>query len=105
MNRPAFQLADKRGINRYGWATVPMDESLAQIAIDLSGRPAFVFNVPFKGESIGAFPVELIEEFFKAFSTSGKLNLHITVPYDNNNHHTRICKSRHHQRYWQNGQR
>src|SRR5437588_7066766 len=50
-------LADKRGIHRYGWAIVPMDESLAQVAIDLSGRPAFVFNVNFTGETIGKFPV------------------------------------------------
>src|SRR6059058_6668007 len=49
-------LGDKRGIARYGWAIVPMDESLAQVALDLSGRAAFVFNVPFKGGSIGAFP-------------------------------------------------
>lgn len=80
-------LADKRGIYRYGWAIVPMDESLAQVAVDLSGRPAFVFNVPFKGELIGLFSVELVEEFFKAFSTSAKINLHITVPYGSNNHH------------------
>src|SRR4051812_28434859 len=52
-------LADKRGIFRYGWAIVPMDESLAQVAIDLSGRPAFVFQVKFKGPQIGEFPVEL----------------------------------------------
>jgi len=80
-------IGDKRGICRYGWAIVPMDESLAQVAIDLSGRPAFVFNVPFKGELIGMFPTELIEEFFKAFATSAKLNLHVTVPYGTNNHH------------------
>jgi imidazoleglycerol-phosphate dehydratase len=80
-------LADKRGIYRYGWAIVPMDESLAQVAIDLSGRPTFVFNVPFKGERIGKFAVELVEEFFKALATSAKLNLHISVPYGSNNHH------------------
>ncbi|MDB5174870.1 MAG: Imidazoleglycerol-phosphate dehydratase [Phycisphaerales bacterium] len=80
-------LGDKRGIQRYGWAIVPMDESLAQVAIDLSGRPAFVFNVQFKGEAIGAFPVELVEEFFKAVATTAKLNLHVTVPYGTNNHH------------------
>lgn len=80
-------LADKRGIYRYGWAIVPMDESLAQVAIDLSGRPAFVFNVQFKGDLIGQFPVELVEEFFKAFATTAKINLHITVPYGSNNHH------------------
>ncbi|HEY8666339.1 MAG TPA: imidazoleglycerol-phosphate dehydratase HisB [Tepidisphaeraceae bacterium] len=80
-------LGDKRGIHRYGWAIVPMDETLAQVAIDLSGRPAFVFRVTFSGETIGQFPVELVEEFFKAFATSAKMNLHITVPYGVNNHH------------------
>ena len=80
-------LGDKKGIYRYGWAIVPMDESLAQVAIDLSGRPAFVFNVQFKGSMIGTFPVELVEEFFKAVATNAKMNLHITVPYGTNNHH------------------
>jgi imidazoleglycerol-phosphate dehydratase len=80
-------LGDKRGIQRYGWAIVPMDESLAQVAIDLSGRPAFVFRVDFKGEAIGAFPVELIEEFFKALAVNAKMNLHVFVPYGTNNHH------------------
>src|SRR3954471_22196626 len=78
-------VGDKRGINRYGWAIVPMDESLAEVAIDLSGRPAFVFNVQFRGGLIGTFPTELIEEFFKAFANSAKLNLHVTVPYGTNN--------------------
>jgi len=80
-------LGDKKGIHRYGWAIVPMDESLAQVAIDLSGRPAFVWNVGFPGESIGQFPVELINEFFKALATSGVMNYHVTVPYGSNNHH------------------
>src|ERR1700709_1883716 len=80
-------LGDKRGIYRYGWANVPMDESLAQVAIDLSGRPAFVYKVPFKGETIGSFATELVEEFFKAVATTAKLNLHVAVPYGSNNHH------------------
>jgi imidazoleglycerol-phosphate dehydratase len=80
-------LREKRGIYRYGWAIVPMDESLAQVAIDLSGRSAFVFRVEFKGESIGSFPVELVEEFFRALCTNAKMNLHIAVPYGGNNHH------------------
>src|SRR3982750_2637598 len=80
-------LGEKTGIYRYGWAIVPMDESLAQVAIDLSGRPAFVFNVKFPPATIGAFPVELGEEFFKSVATSAKMNLHITVPYGSNNHH------------------
>jgi imidazoleglycerol-phosphate dehydratase len=80
-------LGEKRGIYRYGWAIVPMDESLAQVAIDLSGRPAFVFNASFSGSLIGAFPVELVEEFFKAVATNAKMNLHVNVPYGANNHH------------------
>ena len=80
-------VGDKKGIYRYGWAILPMDESLAQVALDLSGRPAFVFNVPFKGPLIGEFAVELVEEFFKAIATSAKMNLHINVPYGSNNHH------------------
>ncbi len=80
-------LGDKAGIYRYGWAVVPMDESLAEVAIDLSGRPAFVFNAKFRGDLIGDFPAELVEEFLKALATNGKLNLHVNVRYGNNNHH------------------
>jgi len=80
-------LDDKRGIYRYGWAIVPMDETLAQVAVDLSGRPAFVFNVKFSGDAIGQFPAELVEEFFKAMATTGRMNLHVNVPYGTNNHH------------------
>ena len=80
-------LGDKRGIYRYGWAAVPMDESLAQVALDLSGRPAFVFNVKFTGEMIGTFPVELVDEFWKSVATNARMNLHVTVPYGTNNHH------------------
>lgn len=80
-------IGDKRGINRYGWAVVPMDESLAQVAIDLSGRSMLVFNVKFTGAMIGNFPVELVEEFFRALAANARMNLHITVPYGTNNHH------------------
>jgi imidazoleglycerol-phosphate dehydratase len=80
-------VGDKKGIYRYGWATVPMDESLASVAIDLSGRPAFVYNVSYRGSMIGNFPVELVEEFFKSVATNAKMNLHINVPYGTNNHH------------------
>jgi imidazoleglycerol-phosphate dehydratase len=64
-----------------------MDESLAQVAIDLSGRPAFVFHVVFTGPTIGDFQTELVEEFFKALATSARMNLHVAVPYGTNNHH------------------
>jgi imidazoleglycerol-phosphate dehydratase len=80
-------LGDKRGINRYGWAILPMDETLAQVALDLSGRAAFVYNVRFPSGTIGDFPTELVEEFFKALANSARMNLHITVPYGTNNHH------------------
>ena len=80
-------IGDKAGIARYGWASVPMDESLANVALDLSGRPAFVFNVAFTGPLIGTFPVELVEEFFKSIANVGKLNLHVNVAYGTNNHH------------------
>jgi imidazoleglycerol-phosphate dehydratase len=80
-------IGDKRGIFRYGWAITPMDDSLAQVAIDLSGRPAFVYHAKYAGDSIGTFPVELVEEFFKSVATAGKMNLHVSVPYGTNNHH------------------
>lgn len=80
-------VGDKRGINRYGWAIIPMDESLAQVAIDLSGRPAFVFNARFTDTAIGMFPTELVEEFLKALATNARMNLHVHVPYGTNNHH------------------
>ena len=80
-------VGDKRGIHRYGWAIVPMDESLAQVAVDLSGRAAFVFNVTFTGPTIGDFQTELVEEFLKALSSNARMNLHVTVPYGSNNHH------------------
>jgi len=80
-------LGDKAGIHRYGWASVPMDESLANVAVDLGGRAAFVYNVKFTGGSIGSFPVELLEEFFKALAANARMNLHVNVPYGTNNHH------------------
>jgi imidazoleglycerol-phosphate dehydratase len=80
-------LGDKKGIHRYGWAIVPMDESLAQVALDLSGRAAFVWKVPFTGPKIGEFDVELVEEFFKALANAAHMNLHVHVPYGTNNHH------------------
>ncbi len=80
-------LGDKRGIHRYGWAMLPMDETLAQVAIDLSGRPAFVFNVEFTGDTIGTFPTELVHEFWKSVATAARMNLHINVAYGSNNHH------------------
>ncbi len=85
-------LGDKKGIERYGFASVPMDESLAQVTLDLSGRPALAFAVEFKGfgddpPAIGRFDVQLIEEFFNAVANNARMNLHIEVPWGENNHH------------------
>ncbi|QQE11737.1 imidazoleglycerol-phosphate dehydratase HisB [Planctomycetota bacterium] len=81
-------LGDKRGIERYGSSDVCMDESLARVALDLSGRPAFVYKVEFKGfGKIGNFDVQLVQEFFNAVVNNAKMNLHIEVPWGENNHH------------------
>ncbi len=80
-------LGDKRGINRYGSSSVPMDETLANCAIDLSGRPYLVFNARFLSGKTGTFDTQLIEEFMRAFSNSAQMNLHINVPYGTNDHH------------------
>ena len=80
-------LGDKRGIHRYGQATVPMDETLAAVAIDLSGRPYLVYNVRIPKVKIGEFDVELVREFFQAFVNNCGANLHINVMYGENVHH------------------
>ncbi|MFA5553048.1 MAG: imidazoleglycerol-phosphate dehydratase HisB [Phycisphaerae bacterium] len=80
-------LGDKKGITRYGHASVPMEESLANVSIDLSGRSKFVYNVQYGTEKIGDFDVECLEEMLTSFANNGKLNLHITVPYGTNSHH------------------
>lgn len=85
-------LGDKRGIERYGYGVVPMDETLARVAIDLSGRAALVYRVQFKsfGEdpaAIGRFDVQLVQEFFTAVAHNARMNLHIEVPWGENNHH------------------
>ena len=83
----AKALGDKAGIRRYGAASVPMDEALANVAIDLSGRPAVVFNVRFGGPKIGAFDTQLVEEFLRRLASVAGMNLHVNVPYGSNDHH------------------
>jgi len=78
-------LGDKRGLERYGFL-LPMDESLAQVAIDLGGRPYFVFQGAFERERVGEFPTELVEDFFRAFADGLRANLHITVQGRNDHH-------------------
>lgn len=80
-------LGDKKGIRRYGQASVPMDETLASVATDLSGRPFLVYNVRLPKVKIGEFDVELAREFFQALVNNLGANLHINVMYGDNVHH------------------
>ena len=80
-------LGDKKGIRRYGQATVPMDETLASVATDLSGRPYLTYNVSLPKIKIGDFDVELAREFFQALVNNLGANLHINVMYGDNVHH------------------
>ncbi len=80
-------LGDRAGIRRYGNATVPMDESLAECTLDISGRPFCHFEADLPTTSIAGFDTELAEEFFRAVANSAKLTLHVSVPYGTNAHH------------------
>jgi imidazoleglycerol-phosphate dehydratase len=80
-------LGDKKGIARYGHSSVPMEETLADVSIDLSGRPNCVYNVSYRTDKIGDFDVECLEEMLRSFSNNGRFNLHINVPYGTNSHH------------------
>ncbi len=80
-------LGDRAGIRRYGAAVVPMDESLAECAIDISGRPLCIFDAELPATSIAGFDTELAEEFFRAVANSAKLTLHVSVRYGSNAHH------------------
>ena len=80
-------LGDKKGIRRYGQASVPMDETLASVAVDISGRPYLVYHVNLPKVKLGEFDVELAREFFQAFASHCGLNLHINVMYGDNVHH------------------
>ena len=80
-------LGEKKGINRYGFFYVPMDECLSRCVIDFSGRPELVWDVELGLEKIGEMDTELFHEFFKAFTNESKCNLHIKSLYGKNNHH------------------
>jgi len=80
-------LGDKAGIRRYGHAIVPMDETLATVAVDLSGRPYLAWQAQIPNVMLGVFPAELGEEFFRAFSNSAQMNLHAIVHHGTNTHH------------------
>lgn len=80
-------LGEKSQIRRFGWAIVPLDETLAEVVVDLSGRPFLVYNVEFPHRQIKDFDLGLFEDFFQALVTQGALNLHINLKYGRNPHH------------------
>ena len=80
-------LGDRAGIRRFGWATVPLDETLAEVVVDLSGRPFLVYNVTLSHREVKGFDLGLFEDFFQALATQGGLNLHVNVRYGRNPHH------------------
>ncbi|MCL1854394.1 MAG: imidazoleglycerol-phosphate dehydratase HisB [Clostridia bacterium] len=83
----AKALGNKDGINRYGAAAIPMDESLANCVMDLSGRPYLVFHAEFPNPRVGEFETDLIKEFFRALAYHSGMTLHIHHVYGNNTHH------------------
>jgi imidazoleglycerol-phosphate dehydratase len=80
-------VGDKAGIRRYGHFTLPMEETLATVAVDLSGRYALVFRADFPSAKIGDFDSELVEDFWQAFAANALCNLHVLVHYGRNSHH------------------
>ena len=81
-------LGDMKGINRYGQASVPMDEALASVSLDISGRPYFVYKVEFpKKSKLKDFDPDLIEDFLQAFVSNSSITLHINALYGRNIHH------------------
>lgn len=88
----ASALGDRSGIARYGAATLPMDEARATCAIDLSGRPYFVWEVPMPKAKLGSWDTELAEVFFEAFARGAGCNLHVVLHAGQNLHHmTEVC--------------
>ena len=83
----AQALGEKRGIRRFGHALAPMDEALAEAAIDISGRGMLVWNVTFPQPSVGTMDTELFEEFFRALATNAAITLHVTQRAGRNTHH------------------
>jgi len=80
-------LGEKAGIKRFGFSSAPLDETLAQVTVDLSGRPFLIYNVNLPDRKIKAFDLGLFEDFFQAFVTHGGLNLHVNLLYGRNPHH------------------
>ena len=83
----AQALGDKKGLRRYGHAYVPLDEALARVVVDLSGRPGLVFDVPFTRPSIGEFDVDLVREFFQGLVNHAAITVHVDCLRGDNSHH------------------
>jgi len=84
-------LGERRGIRRYGFFLLPMDEALCEVALDLGGRPYLVFASAMKHMQVRDFEVKLLEEFFRALSVEGRMNLHIRQVYGDEVHH--VCEA------------
>lgn len=80
-------LGDRKGIVRYGAAWVPMDEALISAAVDISGRPFLVFNVPVARTRVANFDLDMLQEFFRALAFNAEITLHVTMHYGHNLHH------------------
>ncbi len=80
-------LGDKRGIVRMGYAVVPMDDVLVEVAVDLSGRAYTALSLPFKDNDMAGFPADLVRHFLESFAAEGRMNLHASVRYGTNDHH------------------
>jgi imidazoleglycerol-phosphate dehydratase len=80
-------LGERKGIVRYGSAFVPMDEALVFAAVDISGRPFLVFDVPVARTRVGGFDLDMLQEFFRAFAFNAELTLHVKMQYGHNLHH------------------
>jgi imidazoleglycerol-phosphate dehydratase len=80
-------LGSKRGINRAGYFVMPMDETLAVAAVDLSGRPYTVVDLPVRAAKVGDLPTELVQDFFEGFASAARANVHVKVLYGRSSHH------------------
>ena len=84
-------LGERRGIRRYGFFQLPMDEALCEVALDLGGRPFLVFASAMKHMKVRDFEVKLLEEFFRALTVEGRMNLHLRQIYGDESHH--VCEA------------
>ncbi|MDO5566484.1 MAG: imidazoleglycerol-phosphate dehydratase HisB [Planctomycetia bacterium] len=83
----AQALGDKKGIHRYGFFLLPMDETLMSAAVDFCGRPCFVYNVYYPVNQVGTFDLELVHEFWQGLTNAAACNLHLNAEYGTNGHH------------------